>query len=328
MAQGPSAPRSRAPRRRRSPPLPAEPSVRYRYYICDVFTETRFGGNQLAVLPEAAGLSDERMQHIAREFNFSESAFVFPAEAGHTRRVRIYTPSVEVPFAGHPNVGTAFVLAETGALGPVDGELTVTFEERAGLVPVRISRGADGRLRSECAAPERLSTGRSIPVETLAAAVSLAPEDVVSTTHPPQTASVGLRFLMAELRDRAALARARANVERLEALAAEGLTPDVHLYVRSGDEFDLRARMFAPLDGVPEDPATGSANAALGALLAAYDPSPQGTFRWRVAQGVEMGRPSVLEVCTEKRDGQVVETRVGGASVLVADGTIEVDDPR
>src|SRR3954471_22850508 len=105
--------------------------MRYRYYICDVFTDTRFGGNQLAVLPEAAGLSDHRMQQIAREFNFSESAFVFPAEAGHTRRVRIFTPGAEVPFAGHPNVGTAFVLASTGALGPIDGPLTVTFEEKA-----------------------------------------------------------------------------------------------------------------------------------------------------------------------------------------------------
>ena len=299
--------------------------MRYRYYICDVFTETRFGGNQLAVLPEAGGLSDRRMQQIAREFNFSESAFVFPAETGQTRRVRIFTPTIEVPFAGHPNVGTAFVLATLGMLGPVDGELTVTFEERAGLVPVRLTRSADGLLHAECAAPERLSVGRSISVETMAAAVSLAPGDMVTTTHPPQTASVGLRFLMAELRDRAALERARANVERLEALAADGVTPDVHLYVRSADEFDLRARMFAPLDGVPEDPATGSANAALGALLAACDPTPAGGFRWRVAQGVEMGRPSVLEVRAEKRDGEVVEARVGGASVLVADGTIEVD---
>ena len=299
--------------------------MRYRYYICDVFTETRFGGNQLAVLPEAAGLSERRMQQIAREFNFSESAFVLPPEAGHTRRVRIFTPATEVPFAGHPNVGTAFVLAATGALGPIAGEVAVTFEERAGLVPVRITRGGDGLIRCECAAPERLTTGRSISAERLAAAVSLDPGDVLTKTHPPQTASVGLRFLMAQLRDRKALERARANAERLESFAAEGITPDVLLYVRSGDEFDIRARMFAPLDGVPEDPATGSANAALGALLASYDPSPAGSFRWRVAQGVEMGRPSVLEVRTEKRDGQVVESRVGGASVLVADGTIEVD---
>jgi trans-2,3-dihydro-3-hydroxyanthranilate isomerase len=298
--------------------------VRYRYYICDVFTETRFGGNQLAVLPEAEGLSDRRMQQIAREFNFSESTFVLPPEAGHTRRVRIFTPTTELPFAGHPNVGTAFVLATTGALGPIDGEVTVTFEEGAGIVPIRITQG-NGAVRCEFAAPERLTTGRSVSPERLAAAVSLTPDDVVSTTHPPQTASVGLRFLLAELRDRAALVRARANLEQLEAFAAEGITPDVYLYVRSGDEFDIRARMFAPLDGVPEDPATGSANAALGALLASYDPAPERSFRWRVAQGVEMGRPSVVEVRAEKRGGQVVESRVGGASVLVSDGMIEVD---
>jgi trans-2,3-dihydro-3-hydroxyanthranilate isomerase len=298
--------------------------MRYRYYICDVFTDTRFGGNQLAVLPEASGLSDGRMQQIAREFNFSESAFVFPPETGHSRRVRIFTPATEVPFAGHPNVGTAFVLATTGAFGPILGPKTVTFEEKAGLVPIAIERRG-GAIRCELSAPERLTLGPAVSGEAVARAVSLSLEDVVTATHPPQAASVGLRFLMAELRDRAALARARPNVERLEALAAAGVTPDVHLYVRSADEFDIRARMFAPLDGVPEDPATGSANAALGALLAHYDKAISGSFRWRIAQGVEMGRPSVLEVRTEKRDGAVVETRVGGASVLVSEGSIEVD---
>jgi trans-2,3-dihydro-3-hydroxyanthranilate isomerase len=299
--------------------------MRYRYYICDVFTDTRFGGNQLAVLPEAAGLSDGRMQQIAREFNFAESAFVLPAENGHTRRVRIFTPTAEVPFAGHPNVGTAFVLATTGELGPLDGPLTVTFEEKAGLVPIAIERGDDGVIRCELAAPEPLTLGAAISAETMARAVSLAPEDVLTTTHPPQTASVGLRFLIAELRDRAALQRARPSVERLEALAAAGVTPDVHLYVRSADGFDIRARMFAPLDGVPEDPATGSANAALGALLAGHDAAASGTFHWRIAQGVEMGRPSVLDVTARKRGGVVIETRVGGASVLVSEGTIETD---
>src|SRR5690242_14295346 len=101
-------------------------TMRYRFYTCDVFTDTRFGGNQLAVLPEAHGLSDRQMQQVAREFNFSESAFVFPAERGHTRRVRIFTPTAEVPFAGHPNIGTAFVLAATGAFGPLETPITVT----------------------------------------------------------------------------------------------------------------------------------------------------------------------------------------------------------
>jgi trans-2,3-dihydro-3-hydroxyanthranilate isomerase len=299
--------------------------VRYNYFICDVFTDTRFGGNQLAVLPEAAGLSDRRMQQITREFNFSESAFVFPPEAGHTRRVRIFTPTTEIPFAGHPNIGTAFVLASTGALGPIDQRITVTFEEKAGLVPIVIERRGEEAIRCELSAPERLTIGPAVSAEALARAVSLATEDVITTTHPPQVASVGMRFLMAELRDRAALERARPKMEHLEALAAAGVTPDIHLYVRTGDDFDVRARMFAPLDGVPEDPATGSANAALGALLAQHATAATGTFRWRVAQGVEMGRPSLLEVRTEKRNGTVVESRVGGASVLVSEGFIEID---
>ena len=298
--------------------------MRYRYLLCDVFTATRFCGNPLAVLPEAAGLSAGQMQKIAREFNFSESTFVFPAEAGHTRKVRIFTPTMEIPFAGHPNIGTAFALANAGDFGAIDGSITVTFEEKAGVVPVRIER-RDGSPWCELAAPESLTIGKEISPEILAAAVSLAPEDVVTTTHRPQVASVGLPFLVAEMKDRAALERARPNMTGMDALVAAGVTPDIHLYVRSRDEFDLRARMFAPLDGVPEDPATGSANCALAGLLSHYDAAPSGSFRWRIAQGVEMKRPSLLEASTEKRDGVVVTTRIGGASVLVSEGWIEAD---
>jgi len=297
----------------------------YRYYICDVFTDTRFGGNQLAVVPEARGLSAEQMQQIAREFNFSESTFVLPAEAGHTRRVRIFTPTTELPFAGHPNVGTAFALAAAGEFGPLDEPITVTFEEKAGVVPIAIQRRDGTGIWCELAAPGRLSLGKTISSASLAAAVSLTADDVVTTTHPPQVASVGLPFLFAELRDRAALERARPDMGGIDALAAQGVVPDVHLYVHSADDFDLRARMFAPLDGVPEDPGTGSANCALAALLSHYDAAASGAFRWRIAQGVEMGRPSVLEARTEKRDGVVVEARIGGLSVLVSEGVIHLD---
>ncbi len=299
--------------------------MEYRYYICDVFTDQRFGGNQLAVLPQAAGLSDRQMQQIAREFNFAESAFVFPAEAGHTRRVRIFTPSIEVPFAGHPNIGTAFVLASTGELGPIDGTITVTFEEKAGLVPVAIHNRERSRIWCELRAPARLTLGTTVSAYMLARAVSLSGDDIVTTTHLPQVASVGLPFLMAEVKDRAALGRARVNADGVDALVAEGVTPDVHLYTLSADQFDIRARMFAPLDGVPEDPATGSANCALTGLLAHCDAAADGDFRWRIAQGVEMGRPSVLETRAAKRQGVVVDTWVGGASVLVGHGFIQVD---
>ena len=296
--------------------------MRYRYYTCDVFTSTRFGGNQLAVLPDAQGLSDHQMQQIAREFNFSESTFVLPAEQGHTRRVRIFTPTAELPFAGHPNVGTAFVLASLGELGKIGAPITVTFEEKAGPVPITI-RPRDGTLRCELSAPERVTLGKSVSPESLASAVSLMADDVLTSTHPPQVASVGLPFLIAELRNRAALERARADMPGLEALRAQGVTPDVHLYVRSNDEFDLRARMFAPFDGVPEDPATGSANCALAGLISHHDGARDGTKAWRIAQGVEMGRPSLLEAGADKRDGVVVATRVGGESVMVSEGLIE-----
>jgi trans-2,3-dihydro-3-hydroxyanthranilate isomerase len=263
------------------------------------------------------------MQQIAREFNFSESTFVLPAERGHDRRVRIFTPTAEMPFAGHPNVGTAFTLASTGAFGPIERPVTVTFEEKAGLVPITIAR-RNGTFWCELSAPEPLSLGAVIPVELLAQAVSLGPTDVVTTTHPPRVASVGLPFVLAELRDRDALARARVYGPGFDAIKALGVMPDLHLYVRSGDDFDLRARMFAPYDGVPEDPATGSANCALAALLTQARPEAAGSFGYRIAQGVEMGRPSVLEARTEKRDGAVTATRIGGASVLVSEGTIEV----
>ncbi len=299
--------------------------MRYRYSICDVFTDTRFGGNQLAVLPEAQGLSDRQMQQIAREFNFSESTFVFPPEAGQTRKVRIFTPTTEIPFAGHPNVGTAFVLATAGEFGPIDPAITVTFEEKAGLVPITVQRREDGIIACELTAPQRLSLGKTISARTLARAVSLAEDDVVIRTHLPQVASVGLPFLVAELKDRSALERARVNMDGLDAVVAEGVTPDVHLYVHSRDEFDLRTRMFAPLDGVPEDPATGSANCALAGLLSHFRPEADGGFRWRIAQGVEMGRPSILEARTEKKAGTVEAIRIGGASVLVSEGFIEVD---
>jgi len=297
----------------------------YRYFTCDVFTDTRFGGNQLAVLPEAEGLSTVQMQQIAREFNFSETTFVLPPEAGHDRRVRIFTPPREVPFAGHPNIGTAFVLASMGAFGSLDEPLAVTFEEDAGLVPVAIHRGGDGRIRCELTAPQRLALGEPVPVASVAEALALAAGDIVTAAHEPVIASVGLPFLVAELGDRDALERARLGVAGAEQLLARGAeVADVLVYVRSNDDFDIRARMFSPLDGIPEDPATGSANCALAGLLSRLDVAADGTFRWRIAQGVEMGRPSVLEARAEKKDGDVVNVWIGGESVMVSEGLIEV----
>jgi trans-2,3-dihydro-3-hydroxyanthranilate isomerase len=221
------------------------------------------------------------------------------------------------------------VLASTGELGDIEDAITVTFEEGAGLVPMRIERRGE-RFCCELTAPEKLSLGRTVSPLLVAGALSLAPGDIVSDTHPPQVASVGLAFILVELKHRAALKSARINVAGFDALAAEDVTPDIHLYVRTdrqnGDEFDIRARMFAPLDGIPEDPATGSANCALAAMLAQYDDAPSGTYRYRIAQGVELGRPSVLEGRIEKRDGVIVSAHMGGECVLVSEGWIEVGE--
>lgn len=300
--------------------------MEYRFYTCDVFTSERFRGNQLAVLPEAEGLSDGRMQEIAREFNFSETTFVFPPREGHTRRVRIFTPATEVPFAGHPNIGTAFVLASSGELGSLDGLRTVTFEENAGPVPISIEKRHGGEIWCELGAPEPLTVGPTVSAFQVARTLSLQEEDIAVDRHPPQVASVGLPFVFVELKTRGALERAGIDLPELRKLAdgSPDVPPDLHLYVRSRDDFDLRARMFAPLDGVPEDPATGSANCALAGLLAHHDDAEEGSFAWRIAQGVEMGRPSVLETRAEKAGGTVTGTWVGGVSVLVSEGSIRV----
>jgi trans-2,3-dihydro-3-hydroxyanthranilate isomerase len=299
--------------------------MKYRYYTCDVFTETRFGGNQLAVLPQADGLSAQQMQKIAREFDFSETTFVSPPKAGHTRRVRIFTPVREIPFAGHPNVGTAFVLASIGEFGEIRSSLTVIFEEDAGLVSVAI-QGSDGKVAScELTPPQAVSFGKEIPVDVVTAAISIDAKDVVTKTHRPQVTSVGLPFVMVEVKDRSVLERARINMSGFEALGAQDVMPDVYFYTHANDGFDIRARMFAPLSGVPEDPATGSANCALAGLLAHYNPQANGSFTWRIAQGVEMGRTSTLIARAEKKDGVVQTTRIGGASILVSEGFIYLD---
>lgn len=297
--------------------------MKFRYFTCDVFTRERFGGNPLAVLPWAEGLTGAKMQQIAREFNYSETTFVLPAEEGNDRKVRIFTPTREVPFAGHPNIGTAFVLASIGELGEIVGESRVIFEEEAGRVPVAI-RARDGSYRCELDAPQGLTLGETIDTDLAAAALSLDASDIAAGVHPPRSAGVGLPFLVVELRDLDALQRARFDMGVLESLERRGVPADVLLYTKDAGECDIRARMFAPLDGVPEDPATGSANCALAALLSHCDPAETGEFRWRIIQGVEMGRPSFLDARTEKQDGVVTATRIGGDCVMVSEGTISV----
>ena len=297
--------------------------MKYRYFTCDVFTETRFCGNQLAVLPHAGGLSDVEMQTIAREFNFSETAFVFPPEKGYTRKVRIYTPTTEVPFAGHPNIGTAFVLAETGELGCGDAPESICFEEKAGLVPIEISETPSGQQQFELKAPESFTARPFKAISTIADALSLNLDQIIEKHHPPSSASVGLPFLIVELRDTSALAEIQVNLESFNHLLNQGSPPYIFVYTQNTSEADIHARMFAPLDGITEDPATGSANCALAALLAQHSDLSSGDFSWQVLQGLEMGRPSRLQVRAKKENGSVTGSWVAGSCVMVAEGFIE-----
>jgi trans-2,3-dihydro-3-hydroxyanthranilate isomerase len=302
------------------------------YRTVDVFSDRRFGGNPLAVLPDARGLSDDDMQRIAAEFGYSETTFVLPpSDPANSARVRIFTPASELPFAGHPNVGTAFVLASEGVLfgRSLDDELR--FEEGAGLVEALLLREGDRVVGAEIRAPASLEVGAPIDVATVAACGSL-PEGAITTIHhPPITASVGLPFVLAEIVSVDALGRAAPDTTRFaEATARLALDGDrfaLLLYAHVPERPDrLRARMFAPLYGVAEDPATGSAAAALGAYLAAIQPEPDLETEISIAQGDEVGRPSVIEVRVVKRAGVVRDVFVAGRCVDVMRGTLTLSD--
>jgi trans-2,3-dihydro-3-hydroxyanthranilate isomerase len=300
----------------------------YQYETVNVFTGDRFGGNPLAVLTDARGLTDAQMQAIARDFNLSETTFVLPPDnPQHHARVRIFTPAHEMPFAGHPNVGTGFVLARAMDNPPEH----LTFEEIAGLVRVHILRGPTRQITgARISAPQSLQIGDAVPTEAVAACASLAPEDILTTSHDPLKASVGTEFVIAEVASLEALARAAPDLAAFRAAggAQSGgaqLRFAVLLYVRrDGDATQLRARMFAPLGGVLEDPATGSACAALGALLTSMAPGENVDLHYEIEQGVEMGRPSLLIASGRKTAEGPVEATVAGSCVAAARGTLEV----
>jgi trans-2,3-dihydro-3-hydroxyanthranilate isomerase len=302
--------------------------MRHRYLTADVFTDRPFGGNPLAVFPDSRGLSPEWMPRIARELNLSETVFVLPPEdPGHTRKLRIFTPGAELPFAGHPTVGTALVLARLGEI-PLSGEETrIVFEEGVGPVPVTIRTEEGEPAFAQLTAAQLPETRETpLPAAELAELLSIDPADVLTGDDFPQPVSCGVPFLFIPLRDRSAVARARLRQdlwgEKLEGTWA----PHVFVFARDAElpGSDLRARMFAPGLGVPEDPATGGAAAAFGGYLAPRAPERDGTLRWRIEQGFEMGRPSLIDLEVEKRDGAVIAVRVGGGAVMVSEGWMEV----
>jgi trans-2,3-dihydro-3-hydroxyanthranilate isomerase len=301
--------------------------MRLQFQTVDVFTGTQFVGNPLAVVLNAEGLSAGQMQAIAAEFNLAETTFVRPAQdAAHTAEVRIFTPRSEMPFAGHPNVGTAFVLARAGSCygRPVDGS-SVTFEEKAGLVPIEILRDGTTVVGARLASPQPLAVGSEIAGELVASACGVSLADIESANHPPCIASCGAPFILAELKSRAALAAASPNgdVFRLEVTKHPAVSIMIYTQVNEGG-VDIRARMFAPHLNIPEDPATGSANVALIGLLAQLRSEPNLSLSKTIAQGVEMGRPSMLQAEAEKKNGVVTATFIGGRCVPVMSGIIEL----
>jgi trans-2,3-dihydro-3-hydroxyanthranilate isomerase len=284
-----------------------------RYMTTDVFTDHAFGGNPLAVVLDAGGLSTAQMQAIASEFNYAETTFVLPArDSAHDAQVRIFTVKKELRFAGHPNVGTAFVLATQASKPPA----RFLFEEGAGLVPVEILEKEGRAVGAELTAPQPLKKFRSFSAAEAAACISLSAADVRTDGHPALIASVGLPFLMLELASRDALRRAKPDAAAFtQAFPCDG-SDAVYLYTRDvpGTEAcDLQARMFFPgSSGLTEDPATGSATVAAAALLADLSGERDGELKLRVGQGVDMGRPSLLLTRVRKQNGVIASAHVGG----------------
>ncbi|WP_449257344.1 PhzF family phenazine biosynthesis protein [Bosea sp. (in: a-proteobacteria)] len=290
------------------------------YETVDVFTDKPFGGNPLAVFTDARGLSDAQMQALAAEMNYSETTFVLPPDdPANDARVRIFHRTAEMPFAGHPNVGTACVLARHGR----DRNGLLRFEQMAGLVEIAIERNPAGAVTGAViAAPQPLSLGIELPADGIAACAGLQAGAILTAAHRPVQASLGVKFVLAQAAPEALAGAAPdlAAFRKLERQHAE-LHGRLSLFLYARDGNRIRARMFAPLAGTWEDPATGSASATLGALLLSLDGGEAASYT--ITQGVEMGRPSLLNVASRRaEDGY--RSRVGGACAPMFRGEAEL----
>ena len=292
---------------------------RFRFVTLDVFTDRRFGGNQLAVFPEASGITDAEMQALAAEFNLSEITFVLPpADSANTARVRIFNRVAEMAYAGHPSVGTSFLLAEAGAGAGADGRLRL--EIPAGIVEVEVWRDAAGRVTGTAiGAPQALQIAGPLPIEQAAACASVAVDGIVTARHAPTLISDGGNKRLAMEMTPDAFAMAAPDIGAFRDVVARHAVLDgklsLYLYRRDGDA--VRARMFSPLTGTWEDPATGSAATPLAGFLLHLSGADHGA--WDIHQGVEMGRPSLLRA-SAKRGADGIRATVGGGCVRVMEG--------
>ncbi|HYW64217.1 MAG TPA: PhzF family phenazine biosynthesis protein [Bradyrhizobium sp.] len=297
-----------------------------RYVTVDVFTDRALGGNPLAVVLDSEGLSTAQMQAIATEFNYSETTFVLPPDdAANDAKVRIFTATSEIPFAGHPNVGTAYVLASRASKQPE----RLKFEELAGIVSVEILAQHGKVTGAELTAPERLNKLSSFSAEQAASCLSLSAADIKLDQHPPRIFSVGLPFLIVELTQREALRSARPDAAAFARVLPTDGARSIYFYTRdvqpAEKPCDLQARMFLRgSSGLTEDPATGSAAVAIAAVLADLAGEGNGEFKLLIGQGFDMGRPSLLRTRVRKAGGALVSAHVGGACVSMMEGTFRL----
>jgi trans-2,3-dihydro-3-hydroxyanthranilate isomerase len=300
--------------------------MRLKFHTLDVFTDQRFGGNPLAVVLGADGLDTDRMQAVAREFNLSETVFVLkPMNPMHSARVRIFTPAAELPFAGHPTVGTAALLAELRApnLG-ANHEAIIVLEEGIGTVRVGVRFRPGQAPFAEFDAPKLPEEAGSVPpIDDLAGAVGLIASEIGLENHRPTRYTAGVPFTFIPVRSLEAIGRSRPVISRWDKVLEKG---SAFLYcretVRSNANF--HARMFAPAMGVMEDPATGSAAAAFAAVIQRFDGPPSGEHRYLVEQGYEMGRPSQIFLSIVTDGSRLQAARIGGNTVRVTDGEIDI----
>jgi trans-2,3-dihydro-3-hydroxyanthranilate isomerase len=297
----------------------------YRFHTLDVFTDRAFGGNPLAVVLDADGLDGGRMQTVAREFNLSETVFVQqPAVPGPARRkVRIFTPFTELPFAGHPTVGTSYLLAALGLVKLDAADPRLVLEENIGDVPVRVALEGGVPVSTQMDVPRMPERGQTAPSRAdLAALLSL---DEAAIPSDAAVWSCGVPFLFVPVRDLKAIGGAKVRLDLWDRVMAAGGARGVFLHTSQTQTSDaqVHARMFAPGLGVSEDPATGAAAAALAGALQAADPA-DGQRRWRIEQGFEMGRPSLIDLQADVAGGRIAAVRVGGRSIRVTEGTIDI----
>ncbi len=303
--------------------------AKLKFYTLDVFSKNLFGGNPLAVFVEADRLSQRQMQCIAAEINYSETVFILkPDNIENSAKVKIFTPKNELPFAGHPNVGAGFLLSMDTSLIP--GKFTqekLTFEEKAGLVNVFPKFQSDTVTGSEIEAPSLFSITNEIPVSIVSDCVGLDYSSIIVKNSPPVIAGVGLEFAIAEVENRKALDIAKCDLSGFEkANKSYNFKDDFFslMLFAKGEKNKFFARVFAPLSGIIEDAATGSACGALGGLLASLDSMESGKCNYTIHQGEAIGRPSIIKISVAKTKGILSRTLISGDSVLVSEGTFYI----